>query len=391
MNSIMKISRIFILGLSLAAFASCSQEADFEEEYKEIGEIIPFKFSVQFAESTQENSHRKIRANGHDSKWAYYKWKVGDRLAVVLPDAPQDYEGVDYTRGVYEVTKATVFASWATTEELNKVYGNLGFATANADKIYRIYYAYPADKVNVKQYHSYIPKSGTTNEQLSADFEVTIEAVQNGTVETFDPGVGEDEATVDYQVGDWSQAVCGGAMGRTPNQMITGSEPLLMWPMFTAAECDIEAPEGGCTIKSIELTAHPIMPSIGEVKTDICGKASGTFTCIGGGELEFSPFVTEHFTGSNDSQDKLTLNITGMNGEAGQQLEAGKKLRASLFFFPCGNSTISSGRDVVPMNLQVKITYSTTSGDITKTASFSSVNVRLGGRNHINIGKLPTE
>ena len=373
----MKISRIFVLGLSLASFVSCSQDLDLEEYKEEISGVTPLEFNVKFAD--QESSRRKIRANGHDDDGkAYYKWTNGDMLAVLMPDSPSNYEGVDYTRGVYKVTNSYSIGTWSQTTELTRVNGHIGFANANIDKTHRLYYGYPAGKVNITQYHPYI--SGEEGwEQLSADFEVTIDATQNGTVEDFEPGESETNTTADYQVGDWNQAVCGGAMGIKPRDYIDGGY-LLMWPLFTTAEIDIQAPASGCTIKSIELTAHPVIGTT-EVTTNICGTASGTFTCKGGGELEFSPFLTSD-SAEGGKQDKLTLNI---NGEGGFNLEGGKKLRASMFFFPSGDTDISTGRSVVPMKLTIKVT--TSKG--TKTATFANpLNVTLRGRNHIDLGTL---
>lgn len=373
----MKISRIFVFGLSLASFASCSQDLDLEEYKEEVSGVTPLEFNVKFTD--QESSRRKIRANGYEDDLAYYKWKEGDLLAVVMPDSPSNYEGVDYTRGVYSVLTSATYYSWATTTELKRVSGHIGFANANIDKTHRVYYGYPAGKVEITKFYDYIPGGAGSWEQLAADFKVTIDATQNGTVEDFEPGISETNTTADYQVGDWNQAVCGGAMGIIPREYVDGGS-LLMWPIFTTAEIDIKAPEGGCTIKSIELTAHP-MNGTTEVTTNICGTASGTFTCKGGGELDFSPFQTSD-PAEGGKQDKLTLNI---NGEGGFNLEGGKKLRASMFFFPCGDSKVSTGRDVVPMKLTIKVT--TSKG--TKTATFANpLNVQLGGRNHIDLGTL---
>lgn len=371
----MKISHLLYFSLSLVAFTSCSQ--DLEEDFKEqTSEVVPFTFGLKMAQTPQTTTRHNIRSGGHSdsggSDFAYYLWSTGDKISVSCPESP-----AGHNHGVYKVSQSEVYQHSGATVELEKISGAMGFDLNKKDETHTVYACYPSDKVTVKEF---IPWSNETW-TAGALFEASIDANQNGAIEK---GQGTEDGY--YTVGDWSQAICACAFPTIPSDVISrpADDPtwFIMYPLFTAAEVDLTIPDANCIIEKIELKGQPTRTA----GMSICGTASGEFA------FQFPEYVqfNEFKTGKEGSviQDKLTLNISNANE---YPLNKGDKLRATLFFFPCGDTDKATGDISVPFNLKIGVTYKVGSKSLFKVTTIENANVSLRGRNHIDLGELPIE
>ncbi len=359
----MKISHIFYLGLVVAASASCSQDLEIEEYNEGIGEIVPFKLNFKFAEDMSASSRRKTHYGGHVDKFAYYKWDNNDLIGVQCPDAPEGYK-----QGVYKITKYTDYpGSSAATEELMSVNGQIGYEKGKEDELFRVFYGCPASKVQITNYGEMDEKLET----LTGSFTVTIEPTQNGKIEEKD-----ENGTKCYYVGDWQQAIFAGAKITTPAFSQFG-DWFQVYPVFTTAAFNLEVTGNDYTIEEITLTGTPY---IGGTPTpiSICGTANGEFECEAGGMMNIKTLTTTTTTTT------LTLKV----GENGQTINAGEKLCASMFFFPCGPSGTIGVTDTYNMDLEIGVKYSHNGTSQTKTIKLEKKPVKLRGYNEITLPKL---
>lgn len=382
----MKFTRILFFGLGLAVFVSCSQDLDVEE-YKETVDLIPFRFGVKMVNPDDESSRKNIRSQGEWGYTAFYQWELGDPIGLFSPDSPQGYQ-----KGAYTVSGASDI--WLTsTNELTNIpeQGSIAFATEKANDFHRICAGYPAGLVNIIEMLDFVYNKGTEFQSGSCRFTATISSDQKGIVK-------EDEnGTVDYRVGDWTKAICGSVHAEKPINVVRadGEHPVVipMYPLFTEAEIDFTAPSE-CKILKVELKGMPIVSGT-PINANLCGTATGIFQSTGGLDLSFPEFTTTPGPNCSTTHDnKVSLTV----GD-GFSLGAGKSMRASLFFFPIGEITTAGtigeetimGKRKIKMNTQIGVTYECNGKTLTKVKSYNGLSVVLGGRNHINLGTLPTE
>lgn len=364
----MKLSTIVLIGSSIFACASCSQDVESVEEsqgqLKELSfEHIGLKF-METADGKGENSSRKkIHATMHDDRFQYYQWDVNDPLAIVSPECPSASN-----KGIYWVQ--SFYDGFGLTIGLTKKEGGIMYATAKENEMHRIAVGYPAGKVQITRFDAYSPL------YLEGDFSAKIDATQSASISEALDGDGY------YTVADWNNAIFAGFWADTPKNLMMGGTYIPVFPIFTQLELGMEIPENDVVIKNVKVKPQAVVNKA-VVDVAVCGEATGHMKGYAEGYINFETFKAGNAT---DNQI-LTLNVQGT-----KTMQKGDKLRASLFFFPCGDSEktsqLAQQRTSADFKIQVIVEYTQNGVDKSSRVVLDKQSIYLNGCNSIDLGVI---
>lgn len=361
----MKFSTIALIGISIFTCASCSQDVEIVEEsqgqLKELSfENVGLKFMEPAVSGNESNTRRRVHSTRNDGRFQYYDWDVNDPLAIISPECPEGNN-----KGVYLVQSFNY-----ATIGLTKQQGSIKYNVDKENDIHRIVAGYPAGKVEMTSF------AGFNAEYVEGDFKATIDGTQSATISE-----SADENGY-YTIADWKNAIFAGFWADTPYNLMAGGTYIPVFPIFTQLELDMEIPEDNIEINSIRVKPQALVG--GAVKdVAVCGDATGHMKGYAGGEVVFETFIA----GDATTNQILTLNV-----KDSKTMQMGDKLRASVFFFPCGDtdktSQLAEERTNVDFKIQVIVDYKQNGEEKHSRVILDKVPVFLQGVNNVNLGKI---
>lgn len=369
----MKITKFVLFGLSVMAFASCSQDVELDEFQGQTAELISGNLKVRVAGDANANTRRKMHKGGINGTWQYYGFDADDVLGVYCPDAVPRQQ-----QGLYKVVE-TMDWSEGTTKTLEKVSERgISYNTHKAKDYHRVFAAYPGGQINITGADPI--EDVYTTMSLGCSFSSTVPDQVTASISS------EKDADGYYTVADWSKAYFAGGTPMIPELMLSSTPGyadsyIIMYPQFTALELDMDIPENGMNISSIKLKGQVwVSENEPAVDVNIVGDCSGH---IDSGIGEFN---VDNFTVEGQPKDNQIITMT-VDGE--KELNIGDKLRSTFFFFPCGKSDrfFPKGSEI-PFKIQVIVEYKV--GEETKYAKATLTNqtITLGAFNNINLGTI---
>lgn len=365
----MKFSTIALIGISIFTCASCSQDVEIVEEsqgqLKELSfENVGLKFMEPTVSGNESNTRRRVHSIGNDGGFQFYDWDVNDPLAIISPECP---EGSN--KGVYLVQSFDY-----ATIGLTKKQGSIKYSVDKENDMHRIAVGYPAGKVEMTSFADF------SYEYVEGDFKATIDGTQSATISE------QADENGYYTIADWNNAIFAGYWADTPYNLMLGGTYIPVFPIFTQLELDMEIPEDNIEINSIRVKPQAL---VGEenpkmvVDVAVCGDATGHMKGYAGGETVFEKFIA----GDAKTNQILTLNV-----KDSKTMRKGEKLRASVFFFPCGDtdktSQLAEERTNVDFKIQVIVDYKQNGEEKHSRVVLDEVPIFLQGVNNVNLGVI---
>lgn len=366
----MKFSTIALIGISIFTCASCSQDVEIVEEsqgqLKELSfENVGLKFMEPTVSGNESSTRRRVHSKGNDGRFQYYDWDENDPLAIISPECPEGNN-----KGVYLVQSFNDI----TTIGLTKQQGSIKYNVDKENDIHRIVAGYPAGKVEMTSF------TGFNAEYVEGDFKATIDGTQSATISE------QKDENGYYTIADWKNAIFAGFWADTPYNLMAGGTYIPVFPIFTQLELDMEIPEDNIEINSIRVKPQALVGEENKttvVDVAVCGEATGHMKGYAGGEVVFDTFIA----GDATTNQILTLNVKDP-----KTMQKGAKLRASVFFFPCGDtdktSQLAEERTNVDFKIQVIVDYKQNGEVKHSRVVLDDVSILLNGVNNIDLGRI---
>lgn len=375
----MKITKFVLFGLVVMGLASCSQDVELSEFQEETAELISGNLKVKIMGDENANTRRKIHSGGHEEDWfsgldvQLYRFDIGDALGVYCPEAE-----TDYNKGLYKVEERQY--SDNATKTLSKINGGVNYYKSKINDFHRVYAGTPADLIEVVKAGEIIddPLFG---QAMQCNFTATVLANVECSISE---GVTEEDH---YTVGDWKNAIFAGGLGVRPVDLFAedaggAGSYITLHPLFTALELDMEMPQNNIKISKIR-TKGQVWKGGQAVDVNLVGECEGHLTW---NASEYT--IKDDFAPKGDATANqiYEMTITG-----NKELSENDKLRATMFFFPCGQSVngFFSKGSKIPFKIQVIVEYTVDGQSEThyEKATFYPT-ITLGGHNNIKLGKI---
>lgn len=376
----MKITKFVLFGLVVMGLASCSQDVELSEFQEETAELISGNLKVKIMGDENANTRRKIHSGGHEEDWLtgmdvqLYCFDIGDALGVYCPEAE-----TDNNKGLYEVEERQY--SDNATKTLSKISGGVNYYKSKINDNHRVYAGTPADLIEVVKAGEVITDDSQFGEAMQCNFTATVLANVECSISE---GVTDEDH---YTVGDWKNAIFAGGLEVRPADLFAEDAGLAgsyitLHPLFTALELDMEMPQNNIKISKIR-TKGQVWKDGQAVDVNLVGECEGHLVW---NASEYR--IEDDFTPKGDATANqiYEMTITG-----NKELSENDKLRATMFFFPCGKSVngFFEKGNKIPFKIQVIVEY--TVGGQSEThyekATFYPT-ITLGGHNNIKLGKI---